>query len=108
MFSALFTGSKRQMLVKLVDKVVSIRKLVLKDILIFLIKAYLKSVINNFREVNHCKVDLYNICISYVKFTNSKDTFLWQFCYYNIFETSLSSIMAILLAIHSHRDNIIT
>ena len=51
------------MLVKLVDKAVSIRKLVLKDILIFLIKAYLKLVMNNFREVNHCKVDLYNVCI---------------------------------------------
>jgi len=76
MFSALFTESKRQMLVKLVEKVVSIRKLVLKDILIFLIKAYLKLVMNNLREVNHCKVNLYNICISYVKSTNSKDIFL--------------------------------
>ena len=96
------------MLVKLVDKAVSIRKPVLKGTLIFLIKAYLKLVMNNSREVNHCKVDLYNVCMLYVKSTNSKDIFLWQYYHYNIFETSLSSMIAIFLATHSHSGDVTT
>ena len=35
---------------ELIDKVVSIREPVLEDILIFLVEAYLKPVLDNFRD----------------------------------------------------------
>jgi len=38
-------------------------KLVLKDVLVFLIKAYLKPVLGYSSEVDHCKVDFHNVCI---------------------------------------------
>jgi len=46
--------------------------------------------------------------LSYVKSIYSKDTFPQQYCHYNIFETSLSSIMAILLATCSCSGNATT
>ena len=40
--------------------------------------------------------------MSYVKSTHSEDIFPWQCYHSNIYNTSLSSITAILLAIYSH------
>ena len=51
------------MLIVFVNKTVSIRKSVLKDILIFLVKTYLKLVLDNLREIGYHKVDLCNIYI---------------------------------------------
>jgi len=51
------------MLAKLVNKAVLIQKPVLRNILIFLVKVYLKPVLGNLREKSHCKVDLYNVHI---------------------------------------------
>ena len=51
------------MLIAFVNKAVSIRKSVLKDILIFLVETYLKLVLDNLREIGYCKFDLCNIYV---------------------------------------------
>ena len=51
------------MLIKLINKLISIQKSILKNILIFLVNTYFKLVLRNFREVHHYKIDLYNIHI---------------------------------------------
>ena len=51
------------MLVKLIDKVVSIRKPILKNTLVFLVEAYFKLILGNSREVDYCQVNFCNIYI---------------------------------------------
>lgn len=55
--------SSFKMLIAFVNKAVSIRKSVLKDILIFLVKTYLKLVLDNLREIGYYKVDICNVYI---------------------------------------------
>ena len=56
------------MLAKLVNKAVLIKKPVLRNILIFLVKVYLRPVLGNLREKSHCKVDLYNVHVELHKY----------------------------------------
>lgn len=58
------------MLIELVNKLISIREPVLKDTLIFLVKTYLKPVLDNFQKINHYEfylcnihIELYRVCI---------------------------------------------
>jgi len=51
------------MLIEFIDKVVLIKKAILKDILIFPGKTYLKIVLGNFREIGYCKVNLCDVYI---------------------------------------------
>ena len=46
-----------------INKIVPIRELVLEDVLIFLIEAYFKLVLNNSEKIYHCKFDFCNIYI---------------------------------------------
>jgi len=46
-----------------INKAVPIKELVLKNTLIFLIKAYLKLVLDNLKEVGHCKINFCDIGI---------------------------------------------
>jgi len=54
---------KTKMPIKPINKLVTIRELVLENNLIFLIEAYLKPVLGNSWMIDHCKIDLYNIYI---------------------------------------------
>jgi len=54
---------KTKILAKLINKLVLIREPVLKDTLIFLVKAYLKLVLGNSQKINYCKVYLWNVYI---------------------------------------------
>jgi len=51
------------MLIEFINKLVLIKKPVLEDALIFLVEAYLKPVLGNFREIGYCKINFYNIYI---------------------------------------------
>ena len=35
----------------------------MQDVLVFLVKAYLKLVLGYFSEISHCKVDFHNVCV---------------------------------------------
>ena len=50
--------------IELINKPVSIIKLVLKDALIFLVEAYLKPVLDNPRKIGYCRI---NFCNVYIK-----------------------------------------
>jgi len=51
------------MLIEFIDKVVLIKKPILKDVLIFLGKTYLKIALDNSRKIGYCKVNLCDVCI---------------------------------------------
>ena len=49
--------------IELINKLVSIIKPVLKDVLIFLVEAYLKPVLGNPRKIGYCRINFCNIYI---------------------------------------------
>ena len=56
MFTALPTEFKR-------PKLVLIQELDLKNALVLLVEVYFKLVLDNFRKVYYCKINLYNVYI---------------------------------------------
>ena len=63
---------------KFINKLVPVRELVLENIPIFLVKAYLKPVLNNSREIGHYKINFYNIHIELYRACIDVQTILKQ------------------------------